>query len=143
MIYHDTHRTSWRFPLTAGRFFGTVATFASLGNLLAHPSPFAMLLFAVAVIAKLIPEVRIVHLAYDRNADWSPDLHTAKIQWGPLRLIYDSRVLLALMAVAIALINPWIALPLMLAAELFERQLFFQSVHAPKMPGSFGPKRAH
>lgn len=143
MIYHDTHRTSWRFPLTAGRFFGTVATFAALGHLLAQPSPLATLLFAVAVIAKLIPEVRIVHLAMDRNAEWSPDLHTARLQRGPLSFIYDSRVLLALTAVAFALLNPWIALPLLLAAELFERQLFFQSVHAPKMPGSFGPKRAH
>ena len=143
MIYHDTHRTSWRFRLTAGRFFGTVATFAALGHLLSHPSPVAMLLFAVAVIAKLTPEVRIAHLANDRNAEWSPDLHTAKIQRGPLQLIYEGRVLLAIIAVAFALINPWIALPLLLTAELFERQLFFQSVHAPKMPGSFGPKRAH
>jgi len=42
--------------------------------------------------------------------------------------------------VAIAFIQPWAALPILLLAELLERQLFFQSVRAPKMPGNFGPK---
>ena len=40
-------------------------------------------------------------------------------------------------------IQPWAALPLLLLSELLERQLFFQSVYAPKMPGNFGPGRAH
>jgi formate dehydrogenase iron-sulfur subunit len=95
------------------------------------------------VIGKMIPELRIIRLADDRNAEWSPDLHTAKLQRGPLGLIMDGRFLLAFAAVALALVNPWLSLPLLLVSELFERQLFFQSVHAPKMPGSFGPKRAH
>ncbi|MCW1884863.1 dimethyl sulfoxide reductase anchor subunit [Luteolibacter flavescens] len=143
MIYHDTRRTSWRFPLTAARFFGTVASFAALGHALASPSPLAMMLFALAVIAKIIPEARIAHLANDRNAPWSPDLHTARLQRGPLGRIYEGRMILAITAVAVALIQPWLSLPLLLIAELLERQLFFQSVHAPKMPGNFGPRRHH
>ena len=140
MIYHDTHRTSWRFRLTAARFFGTVASFATLGLLLASPSPFAMALFVIAVMGKLIPELRIIRLADDRNAEWTPDLHTARLQRGPLHLVLEGRCQLAIAALALALVQPWISLPLLLAAELFERQLFFQSVHAPKMPGNFGRK---
>ena len=143
MIYHDTHRTSWRFPLTAGRFFGSVASFGALGYLIAKPSGPGVLLFAVAVIAKMIPELRIIRLSDDRNADWTPDIHTARIQRGPLGTTLDGRFLIAFTAIAFSLVNPWISLPLLLVAELFERQLFFQSVHAPKMPGNFGKKRSH
>jgi len=93
------------------------------------------------VIAKMIPELRIIRLADDRNAGWSTDLHTARLQRGPLNTTLDGRFLLAFTAIAVALVSPWAALPLLLISELFERQLFFQSVYAPKMPGSFGPKR--
>ena len=143
MIYHDTRRTSWRFPRTAGRFFGSVFAFAALGHLLSAPSPAGLFVFASAVIAKMIPEARIARLANDRNAPWSPDLHSSKLQRGPLSHAWDGRVLLAFAAVACAPLAPWLALPLLLAAELLERQLFFQSVHAPKMPGHTGPARAH
>jgi formate dehydrogenase iron-sulfur subunit len=143
MIYHDTRRTSWRFRLTAGRFFGTVLSFAALGHLLAKPSPAGLLLFAAAVIAKMIPEVQIAHLANERNAEWSPDLHSARLQRGPLAEAYAGRVLFACCAAAFAPVQPWLSLALLLVAEVMERQLFFQSVHAPKMPGSFGPGTGH
>jgi hypothetical protein len=55
-------------------------------------------------------------------------------------LILRGRIALALGAIVIGLNQPWAALPILLLAELLERQLFFQSVHAPKMPGNFGPK---
>jgi formate dehydrogenase iron-sulfur subunit len=143
MIYHDTRRTSWRFRLTAGRFFGTVLSFAALGHLFAKPSPVAVLLFAAAVIAKLLPEARIAHLANDRNAEWSADLHSARLQRGPLADTYAGRVLFACCAAAFAPVQPWLSLALLLVAETMERQLFFQSVHAPKMPGNFGPRAGH
>ena len=141
MIYHDTRRTSWRFPLTSARFFGSVLSFGTLAFLIAAPSPLAKLLFAVAVIGKMIPELKIIRLSDDRNAEWTPDIHTARLQRGPLSTIMDGRFQLALIAVAMGLVSPWLSLPLLLAAEIFERQLFFQSVHAPKMPGNFGPSR--
>ncbi|WP_052574141.1 DmsC/YnfH family molybdoenzyme membrane anchor subunit [Haloferula sp. BvORR071] len=143
MIYHDTRRTSWRLPLTLARFFGSVFSFAALAFAIAQPSPLAIGLFVAAVIGKMIPELRIIRLSDDRNADWTPDIHTARIQRGPLGTIMDGRFQLALIAAAVSLVNPWISLPLLLAAEIFERQLFFQSVHAPKMPGNFGPARQH
>ncbi|MEO8615112.1 MAG: DmsC/YnfH family molybdoenzyme membrane anchor subunit [Luteolibacter sp.] len=144
MIYHDTHRSLWRFPLGAARFFGTVASFAALGNLIGRgPGLLACALFAAAVIAKLIPELRLLKLGEDEDAAWSPDTHSARLQLGPLGVILRARIALALLSVFVSLIQPWTALPILLLAELFERQLFFQSVQAPKMPGNFGPVQNH
>ena len=50
---------------------------------------------------------------------------------------------LAFLAIPAALVSPWLALPILLLAEVHERLLFFQSVRAPKMPGNFGPENAH
>lgn len=143
MIYHDTRRSSWRFPLTAARFLGTVLSFAALGHAIVHPSPSTALLFAAAVIAKMIPEARSLKPASDPDAPWTPDLHTARLQLGPLRRILNGRFILSLAAAFVAVANPLLSLPLLLLAELLERQVFFQSVHAPKMPGAFGPGARH
>jgi formate dehydrogenase iron-sulfur subunit len=140
MIYHDTRRSLWRFPLGATRFFGTVASFAALAYLIRDPGIPSCSLFAAIVLLKLAPEIRLLRLGNDSHSPWSPDVHSARLQLGPLKSILRGRIALALLAVAIAFIHPWAALPVLLLAELFERQLFFQSVHAPKMPGNFGPK---
>ena len=140
MIYHDTHRSLWRFSLGAARFFGSVASFAALGNLLHELNIVSGALFAAAVLLKLIPESRLLQLGDDEDIPWSPDVHSARLQLGPLGIILRCRMALALLAVFVACIQPWLALPVLLLAELLERQLFFQSVHAPKMPGNFGPK---
>ncbi len=138
MIYVDTHRTSWRFPLTAVRFFGTVISFATLAHLIAHPSGPATILFAAAVFLKIIPEARLLQLTNDDDTPWSPDRHSALIQVKILGPFTRARFALAAIAVFCAAIDPWLALPILLLAEVLERQLFFQSVHAPKMPGNFG-----
>lgn len=141
MIYHDTRRSLWRFPRTAIRFFGTVVCFATLGNLIAHPgSGTAMMIFGAAVLLKLIPEIRMLRLGEDEYAPWSPDVHSARLQLGPLGLVLRWRIALALFAIIAAIFHPWTALPVLLAAEILERQLFFQSVQAPKMPGGFASK---
>ena len=140
MIYHDTHRSLWRFPLGATRFFGTVASFAALGNLIRDTSIPACSLFIVAVLLKLTPEIHLLQNGKNPSAPWSPDVHSARLQLGPLRFILLARIAISLLAIPVALIQPWTALPILLLAELLERQLFFQSVYAPKMPGNFGPK---
>ena len=140
MIYHDTHRSLWRFPLGAMRFFGTVTGFAALGNLIHDPGIPACSLFAAAILLKLAPEIRFLQLGEDEDTPWSPDVQSARLQLGPLGVILRCRITFAVLAVLIAFIQPWVALPILLLAELLERQLFFQSVHAPKMPGNFGPK---
>jgi formate dehydrogenase iron-sulfur subunit len=128
MIYHDTHRDLWKLPRTALRFFGTVAAFAAI----AHPS----VLTAILLI-KILAE--FFFLRHAKETEWSPDEHSARLQRGPLRRILLARITLALLAIPTAFFHPFAALPLLLAAEILERQLFFQSVQAPKMPGNFGP----
>ncbi len=143
MIYHDTKRSLWRLPLSSARFFGTVTSFAGLANSLANPSSLATGLFILAVLLKMIPELRLLKLAEDADEAWSPDVHSARLQLGPLGPIFRARFALATISLFIAAIEPWFALPILLLAELFERQIYFQSVQAPKMPGNFGPKNPH
>ena len=143
MIYVDTHRSSWRFSITAARFFGTVANFAALSIAIAEPTALHALLVTAAVLLKIVPEARIVRLAADPDAPWTPDLQTALLPTKPLGPFLRARHLLAFIAAFVTFIQPWAALPLLLLSELLERQLFFQSVYAPKMPGNFGPGRAH
>jgi len=132
MIYHDTHRALWHFPRTALRFIGTVAAFA----LIAQPIAFTLIL-----ILKLLPE--LTFLRHARETDWSPDAHSARLQLGPLHRILIARIALALTAIAAAFAHPLAAIPILLAAEILERQLFFQSVQAPKMPGNMAPSGHH
>ncbi|MES2440992.1 MAG: DmsC/YnfH family molybdoenzyme membrane anchor subunit [Verrucomicrobiota bacterium] len=143
MIYHDTKRSLWRFPLGAARFFGTVISFAGLANLIVNPTPLATGLFIAAVLLKMVPELRLLKLGEDPDDTWSPDVHSARLQLGPLGPFLRARFALAVISLFVAVIQPWFALPILLLAELFERQIYFQSVQAPKMPGNFGPKSGH
>ncbi len=143
MIYQDTQRVLWRFSLGAIRFFGTVAAFTALGKILSAPNDIAHACFAAAILLKMIPEIRLLQLGEDEDEPWTADVHSARIQLGPLGIILRSRVGLGLIAILMSFINPWFALPLLLLAEILERQLFFQSVYAPKMPGNFGPPSRH
>lgn len=137
MIYHDTHRALWRFRRSALRFYGTVASCSALGFVINDPfSLIAHGIFAAVVLIKLLAE--IYFLRHAQATEWSPDQHSARLQRGSLRKILIARIAIALTAIAVSIIQPWLALPLLLATEILERQLFFQSVQAPKMPGSFG-----
>lgn len=126
MIYHDTHRALWKLPRTFIRFFGTTVSFAFL----AHPH-----ILAIILLLKLLPEVTFLRHATENI--WSPDQHSARLQLGPLRTIFIARISCALLTVPASFVHPLAALPFLLASEILERQLFFQSVQAPKMPGSF------
>lgn len=140
MIYHDTRRSLWRFRLGATRFFGTVGSFAALARLISHPGAGSWLCLAAVVVLKMVPEARIMRLADSDEAPWTPDTHSARLQVGPLGMVFRARFGFAFLTVLVAMLHPWAALPLLLLAEFFERQLFFQSVQAPKMPGNFGTK---
>jgi formate dehydrogenase iron-sulfur subunit len=128
MIYHDTHRSLWKLPRTALRFFGTAACCAAL----AHPA-----FLAGAITIKLLAELWF--LRHARQAEWSPDQHSARLQLGPLRRVLAARIACAWLAIPAAALHPFLGLPLLLAAEVLERQLFFQSVQSPKMPGNRFP----
>lgn len=133
MIYHDTHRALWHFPRTALRFFGSTASFAALAYGIIDHSLLALTLLAAVILIKLVPE--LFFLRYARSGEWSPDRQSAHLQLGPLRLTLHARIALAIIAIATAWPQPWAAALVLLVAELLERQLFFQSVQAPKMTG--------
>jgi hypothetical protein len=156
MIYHDTHRSLWRFPISAVRFFGTALCFLLLGLSIADPE--LRLAAVFSIMLKMIPEARILRSPGEASNDWrkiaqtspesdplpwSPDLHSARLQLGPLRRILNARFILAFFAAYLVLVAPWFALPVLLASEILERMLFFKSVHAPKMPGSYGVLHPH
>ncbi|MBK1883812.1 dimethyl sulfoxide reductase anchor subunit [Luteolibacter pohnpeiensis] len=143
MIYVDTHRISWRIQLTAARFYGTLFTFAAAGILIITPSALSALLLTGIVSMKLIPELLIIRNTWNSHDSWSPDLHSAKVQCGPLRKILAARIILPFVAIALAIISPWLTALVLCISEILERQLFFQAVYAPKMPGNFGPSKSH
>ncbi len=136
MIYHDTHRALWNLRRGALRFFGTTAAFAAMSFMIVQPSMLTTGIFAGIILLKLLPEISF--LRRHREETWSPDSQSARLQLGPLRRILIARVAFALTAILTAFIHPWLALPVLLVTEILERQLFFQSVQAPKMPGGFG-----
>ena len=136
MIYQDTKRESWRFPVTATRFFGTFLAFSSLALVIGNPDQMFIVLFALALVIKSIPELYILSQAND--AEWSADRHTARVLIHSLKPVTIVRFALVPLALIAITINPWAALPILLISEMLERQLFFQSCHAPKMPGHFG-----
>jgi Fe-S-cluster-containing dehydrogenase component/DMSO reductase anchor subunit len=124
MIYHDTHRPFWHWQRGTIRFFGTVLAFAF------YQQP---LLLGAIVMLKMLSECAIVR--HRHTTDWSPDRHSAQLLCGPLRNVLWMRMTLALLALALSWIHPMLSLPLLLAADLLERMLFFQAVQSPKMPG--------
>lgn len=140
MIYVDTRRSLWRLPLSATRFFGTLAGFLFIG--LAIAQPWARPLAALAIATKALPELWLLRLGLTEGP-WTPDRHSARLMLGPLETVTLARFGSAALAAVLVLVSPWLALPLLLVAEILERQLFFQAVQAPKMPGSFGTRQGH
>lgn len=136
MIYHDTSRQFWRLHRSSLRFFGTAFTYTFLGLATIYPQ-FALGSFLI-ILGKALAEFRFLRWANDPAAPWTPDAHSARLMLGPLRVVLIWRFVLAIAGALIVLVNPWLALPLLMASEILERQLFFQAVQAPKMPGNFG-----
>ncbi len=140
MIYHDTHRSLWRLPFSATRFFGTMLAFLFLG--LGSYQPLFLPLASLTICAKTAPELYTCLLGL-REGAWTPDRHSGRLLLGPLQNFTLWRFGLAALAAVVVLFNPWLALPLLVSSEILERQLFFQAVQAPKMPGHAGPAALH
>lgn len=126
-VYHDTHRAVWRGVLSFGRFFWTTALF---GLLMAKQE----MAFAGMLVGKLGFEL-VLALRGGRKRSRCKELdrsaHLLRTQLLPL---FSIRIVLALMALA-ASSHWWLALPLLLGAEILERAIFFKAGVAKKMPG--------
>lgn len=128
-VYHDTHRTVWRGPLSFGRFFLTSGLFALA--VLEPGKPFAALL-----ALKLLWEIGLA-LRGSRSQFRVNDLdRSALLLRGPLLPWFSVRLLLGLGALTLALAGfSRAAVSLCLAGEIVERALFFQAGIAKSMPG--------
>lgn len=125
MIYHDTKRINWHLSKSLPAFF---LTFTAAASLFINPTSFT--LFIIALIA-----LDLKLLLPARSKTWSPAKHSAKTRLGPLERVTRTRLFTLALVIPLAYINPWLALPFLLASELCSRHLFFRSVQAPKMPG--------
>ncbi len=125
MIYHDTKRISWHLSTSLPAF---LLTFTAAATLFIHPA-----LFTLSIIALILLDLKLL-LPASRSA-WTPAQHSAKLRLGPLERVTRARLFTLALTIPLAFLNPWLALPVLLATELCSRHLFFRTVHAPKMPG--------
>ena len=133
MIYHDTQRDFWYFPISSVRFFGAAfglgfAALCAVGVL----GPFP----ALSVFA-LKAALEIWQVSAARSADFSTAKKSALMMLRPLLKFTEMRFGFLLLG-GFCLILPdlkFLGLALLLGAELMERVLFFKAVVAPKMPG--------
>ena len=132
MIYHDTARKNWHLKWSIPAFFGT--TFAFTGIFLTELNP----LWALFLAIPLITDLCAVFPAFGKNTgSWSPHLHRARLMWAPLKKDTIIRMICGVLAILLAPVNHYLALPFLIAGELLSRLLYFRAVHSPKMPGNF------
>ncbi|MES2923455.1 MAG: hypothetical protein V4819_18010 [Verrucomicrobiota bacterium] len=79
--------------------------------------PCAYFLFLATIVLKLAPEPRMLQVGEDEDTPWPPNVHSTRLQLGPLGVILRSRMAFALLANVIAFIEPWAALPVLLLAS--------------------------
>ncbi len=145
MIYHDTRRTFWRFPISAGKFIGSAFVLGGLTGSLLTGSSHALLLWGLGGSWKWILE--IAEFRFGSRSDWVPEKRTVMLMLGPLAYITSTRLLAGLIgsillpfALFLSPHDPnfwlWGAGLLTLVSEVSERYLYFTAVSAPKMPGN-------
>lgn len=130
MIYHDTARKNWHLKFTIPAFFGTTLAFIGL---------FIPIFGLIFMMIPLVTDLVILFPALNDSKDktWSPSLHRARLMWQPLRKFTQARIICGILAILLAPVNVYLALPLLIAGELLSRYLYFRAVHSPKMPGNF------
>ena len=153
MIYADTRRAYWAFPLPATRFYGAaislgvVAVAAVLGWIAAASEQ-----FRAAIIISLL--LRSAFFLWETSsgrraaADPSSPLHRSEqticallLWFGPARLgLYAAGTFACALALVVSgpftMIAVSVALAASLAAHVIERFGFFTAVTAPRMPSS-------
>lgn len=147
MIYHDTRRAYWKFPISTLKFFGTTLALSSAGFVAfcafnGKASVSATYLMLGSMLTKLAVEAFMITSYQD--SEMTPRRKTAMLLIHPLRSQTISRFalsLVALLAAGFLLTSPAnyavasFAFVCLVSSELIERSLFFKAVAAPKMPG--------
>ena len=138
MVYADTRRALWRFPLTATSMIGCTLTVAGAAAALvpAAGPPAAGLITAVLLLGRTLAVSGFTHRWRDAPPESHAHAKSALLMYGPLKTWWHCRLFAGLAAAALIFHFPAAALLLVLTAEWAERLLFFRAVVAPKMPGT-------
>lgn len=141
MVYHATRRAFWKFPRTAGRFFGTTVLLGAALSQAIAPLPGLTWIVATLGLFKVGLEFEALLRLGSHRAH--PLTRTALLLSGPLRPVALYRITtLVLFAIIfpLSLANEsaaWsiIAAVGLLSSEIAERVLFFRGSSQLTMPG--------
>ncbi len=151
MIYHDTQRPFWNFPVSYGKFLGTtfglaLAAYLAVLSLVSNEAVPMVGLIALLVFFGLKLGLEVSQLTAATQSDMTPAKKSALLMLESLKAITASRHgfgLVGLLCFAAVLFGaesvwlPVVGFVFLLIGELLERVLFFKAVAAPKMPGAF------
>jgi formate dehydrogenase iron-sulfur subunit len=134
MVYHDTRRKFWRWPVATEKFLGTTILLgAALLNL--------PIIVAVTAALKLTFELSIIWSAASRRRfgfGQSRELErTGHLLTHDLKRSYVLQLAtLFLGGILLPFVNPIFAFALCFISEILERHLFFVAVSPDRMPGT-------
>jgi len=148
MIYADTQRAFWRFPVSFGKFFGTAVVLGLSGSLTV--AAFTTELSAACILGLIACYLlklglEATQLLPIKSEVLSPAKKSATLMLQPLAGLTAARYALSLVGMACyaALLassaHPILAafgFAAVLAGEFLERTLYFKAVVALKMPGA-------
>jgi formate dehydrogenase iron-sulfur subunit len=150
MVYVDTRRPYWSFPLTAGKFFGTMlllgAGVAGISwSWLGHPTAFSAILSALVLrwAVSLFEMNQNAKALADESSPWNRSARVLNVLHRP---ILEARsLLLALTGILFPTLilggfhAPTcftLSMTLTFISQLLERHYFFTAAAGPKMPGN-------
>ena len=148
MIYADTQRVFWRFPVTLGKFFGSAVCLGLAGSLAVAGFTgecFATCVLGVAIFFLVKIGLELLQLKAAKSDDWSPAKKSALLMLKPLGGFTAARYATGLLGILCltAMLAPsahpvlgGVGFSFLLIGELLERTLYFKSVVALKMPGA-------
>lgn len=147
MIYHDTRRPFWKFPVSGVKFFGSMIGLGIAGYLTASAaagSDQVLALIPLLGVFAIKLAVEVKQLTHVSGVSMSPEKKSALLMLHPLQMKLIARFVfcgLGLITYGFLIVDSAdLGLALtgftcLLVSELFERTLFFKAVAAPKMPG--------
>lgn len=148
MIYADTQRVFWRFPVTLGKFFGSAVGLGLAGSLsvAAFTGELSnVCLVGVASFFVLKFALELTQLTASKSDSMTAAKKSALIMLQPLSSITASRYasgmigVLCVTALLVPSANPILGVlgfAFLLLGEILERTLYFKAVVALKMPGA-------
>jgi formate dehydrogenase iron-sulfur subunit len=135
MVYADTRRALWKFPITAFSMAGGTLAVAAAALSIATGQPLPAAIAILLVMGRTIAVSRFTHRWRNESPLSHPHAKSARLMYGPLSFWWHVRLFTAMGAALLMFSFPATGLALVLVSEFCERLLFFKAVVALKMPG--------